>query len=61
MPPNRGDPPETLLTARPNKYNNPHVRAKRLRDIAALIKNRKYMAAWHALIAWAEAEEARVK
>lgn len=55
----KADPPINIT--RPNTQNNRHVRAKRLRDIAALVKTRKYTAAWHALIAWAEKEEAAVK
>lgn len=55
----KADPPVSI--ARPNAQNNRHVRAKRLRDIAALVKARKMNAAWHALIAWAEKEEQAVK
>ena len=57
--PTKADPP--IMITRPNAQNNRHVRAKRLRDIASLIKSRKYTAAWHALIAWAEKEEEAAK
>lgn len=51
--------PAPISTAKPNATNNKFVRVQRLRAIAALVKARKNTQAWHALIAWAEKEEAK--